>query len=541
MGVTIGNGEFHFVDATTETNDVVLSGGTLELGFFADAGEISGTTVEFGGTDNIWTGSAFSTVLSGGVENVFGGYSEDAVDLGGTQNVYTKAYYTFVSSGFQVANSGGYVECSYVYGNGTLFVESAASAFDVNVDGGVVAVEAGGYTSYSFVNSGHEVIAAGGASYDTTIYGGDQLVGGDSFYTFVAPGGTEVVESAGFSELATISGGVQVVFGDSFYALTEAGGTQVVWGSGALTYDGGVSSGGFEFAVTGGIAEYNTIYAGATEFVVSAGSAEYEFIYGTEVVSNSEVTSTFVLAGGVQVINGGGYAACSYVYDSGTMFVENGGSGEGTTVYSGGNEYLYGGDDDFSVVYAGGNMFVESGGVAGFAVLSGGTQQIASGGYADETDVYSGGYQGVSSGGVAVSTFIYSGGIMEVAKGASVSGSVITFGTSGGYLLLDDSQHFSGVISGLDSNPGNGADTNYLDLRDIVYGASTHLSWTQASGSGTLTVTDGSHTANLDLLGTFTLSDFRMSVDAVGGTYVYDPSPTAQASASGTTLAPHTA
>jgi hypothetical protein len=114
------------------------------------------------------------------------------------------------------------------------------------------------------------------------------------------------------------------------------------------------------------------------------------------------------------------------------------------------------------------------------------------------------------------------------------------FSGSGGVLRLDDSQQFSGSISGLDASPGVGADTNYIDLKDIVYGGSTHFSWSSSgSGSGTLTVTDGTHTAHLELLGNYTMADFNIEADGAGGTYVFDPGPTAQAS--GTTLVSHPA
>ena len=49
---------------------------------------------------------------------------------------------------------------------------------------------------------------------------------------------------------------------------------------------------------------------------------------------------------------------------------------------------------------------------------------------------------------------------------------------------------------------------------------------TQAAGnnlSGTLTVTDGTHTANLTLLGIYAPGNFTLSSDLHGGTIVNDP------------------
>jgi hypothetical protein len=46
--------------------------------------------------------------------------------------------------------------------------------------------------------------------------------------------------------------------------------------------------------------------------------------------------------------------------------------------------------------------------------------------------------------------------------------------------------------------------------------------------SGTLTVTDGAHTANLTLLGDYSTGDFQKASDGHGGTEIYDPANSAQ-------------
>jgi autotransporter passenger strand-loop-strand repeat protein len=163
----------------------------------------------------------------------------------------------------------------------------------------------------------------------------------------------------------------------------------------------------------------------------------------------------------------------------------------------------------------------------------GGTQIVSSGGVAAFTDVYEDGLQKVASGGSAVDTFIHSSGTMEVESGGYVGSAPITFESSAGTLQLDDSQHFSGRISGFDAYAGSGSAseaTNYLDLRDILYGPTTNLSFTEAGNneSGTLTVTDGTHTANLVLLGDFVTGDFSKASDGFGGTEIYDPANSAQ-------------
>ena len=62
-----------------------------------------------------------------------------------------------------------------------------------------------------------------------------------------------------------------------------------------------------------------------------------------------------------------------------------------------------------------------------------------------------------------------------------------------------------------------------LDLRDINF-ATVHVtsSFTNTT-SGTLTVTDGTHTAQILLLGNYVASTFTVSNDGHGGTSIVDP------------------
>src|SRR5262249_8383936 len=91
-----------------------------------------------------------------------------------------------------------------------------------------------------------------------------------------------------------------------------------------------------------------------------------------------------------------------------------------------------------------------------------------------------------------------------------------------GLLQLDDSQHFHGLVAGFASPSGV---TEKIDLRDIPFSNKTKLSFTEAQNhlSGTLTVTDGTHTANLTLLGQYSAANFHLASDGQGGTVVTDP------------------
>jgi hypothetical protein len=89
---------------------------------------------------------------------------------------------------------------------------------------------------------------------------------------------------------------------------------------------------------------------------------------------------------------------------------------------------------------------------------------------------------------------------MEIESGGSIGAGAITFATSGsGTLWLDESVHFGGLIAGFGL-------PDQLDLTDISFNSgTTSASYVESAGntSGMLTVTDGTHSAHLTLLGNY--------------------------------------
>jgi autotransporter passenger strand-loop-strand repeat protein len=132
--------------------------------------------------------------------------------------------------------------------------------------------------------------------------------------------------------------------------------------------------------------------------------------------------------------------------------------------------------------------------------------------------VSSGGYELVESGSVDSGVTI-SGGTFEVQSGGSTGSGAVSF-AGGGLLLLDASAHFGGLVAGF-------GQPDMLDLKDIAFGSGARVSFAEAGNnlSGTLTVTDGTHTANIELLGQYTASQFAAASDNNGGTIVTDPPP----------------
>jgi hypothetical protein len=90
---------------------------------------------------------------------------------------------------------------------------------------------------------------------------------------------------------------------------------------------------------------------------------------------------------------------------------------------------------------------------------------------------------------------------------------------STGTLELAQSVEYGGTISGFSTTGANA-----LDLGDIAYAkGTTTATFSGTTSGGILTVTDGTHTAKINLTGDYTTSTFTTSSDGHGGTIVVDP------------------
>jgi len=170
-------------------------------------------------------------------------------------------------------------------------------------------------------------------------------------------------------------------------------------------------------------------------------------------------------------------------------------------------------------------LIVTSGGTASGTVLDQGVVQVLHGGTVDGATVnggtmivmgaangstVDGGREIVVSGASANASFI-GDGILDVASGGSVGGATpVTFTSGGdGTLRLDASSGFQphfGPIAGF-------AGQDKIDLSDIAFGNQTALGYQGNNMSGTLTVSDGVHAANLLLLGQYTIANFAIASD----------------------------
>jgi hypothetical protein len=117
---------------------------------------------------------------------------------------------------------------------------------------------------------------------------------------------------------------------------------------------------------------------------------------------------------------------------------------------------------------------------------------------------------------------------VTVANGATLeltqayAGQAIFAGNSG-TLQLDQSTGFSGTVSGLGGQ-------DQLDLRDIGFGATTTVGFAANSSNtgGTLSVSDGTHVAQIALLGQYMANSLVTASDGHGGTAIeLQPTPVA--------------
>jgi hypothetical protein len=119
--------------------------------------------------------------------------------------------------------------------------------------------------------------------------------------------------------------------------------------------------------------------------------------------------------------------------------------------------------------------------------------------------------------GNTVNVFVAQGATVEF-EGADPAVASVEFASTTGTLQLDSasSQPFTQTISGFNSS-------DLIDFRDIDFISANQAAFAGNTSGGTLTVSDGIHTANVALSGQYTSSAFVSFSDGFGGTMVIDP------------------
>jgi autotransporter passenger strand-loop-strand repeat protein len=517
-GTSIGSGGVEAVDSgAVSTNAVVSSGGQQSV---ASGGGADGTLVENGGTEFLYGGAATSgvTVGSGGrlelyADVVSAGESLLAARLA-TKTVLGGARLssgavigllgtTILSGGAVRVSSGGLAVDTAISSGGSETVTMSGIANQVTVSSGATLhLSSGGVADHTILWAGGvERVSSGAlAAADVILSGGAEYVfaGGLDSAARILPGGRLHVSSGGKAELATISsGGEQIVSGTASGTVVLSAGEDIVV-SGGVDLGAAVSSGGKALVSAGGVASGATVLAGG----VLSGPGE---VAGTTQDAGKIVGA--VVSGALTVSSGGLLSGGALVAGS-TDVILPGGSAARVTLSSGAERISVGGEAAATVISSGGVEYLLSGGVgSGAQILAGG-------------ELYA------SSGGVLAGDLTISGGTVQVTSGAMTAGATVTFVGAGGDLVLGSPPSFSGTIAGLSLK------SQKVDLAGFAYSsAGEKVSWSEAAShtSGTLTITDGAQVAKLRLLGDYVTSDFALSTDGHGGSYVADPPPTGYA------------
>jgi autotransporter passenger strand-loop-strand repeat protein len=386
--------------------------------------------------------------------------------------------WTIISSG--VTSSGLTVS------NGKeVFIESGGTTISTTVlAGGSEDPAPGGLVENVTVSSGGYVIGAGDVGGNSEIYGtinGVTLV--HSGFTSVYAAVVDVFSGARALDL-TVDSGVEV-------RLSLGGSASHV----TVNSGGGVSDGGVATGVTINSSGGLDIAGSAFGVILERGGGEY--------VISSGFTSGTVVSGGVETVAG--------VADA-------------TVLSSGSYEYDYGVTSG-TVVLSGAHEVVASVGTASGSVISnGGRAAVLFGGKIAAPTVLSGGTLVVSEGGKVISGLTIAGGVVLL-SGTMAAGQTVSFTGASGILELDNPPGlFQAQISGLNT-PGR-----KIDLGGDTFTNSETLSWSQSGTSGALMVYEGGQAGTvLTLVGTYAGSDFHLTDDGHGGTYVYAQSMTGMA------------
>ena len=405
----------------------------------------------------------------------------------------------YLTAGGRVTNGGGADRSALIEGQNGILCNASATVSNfgsVQGDGGtgVDLLGGGSLVNGSLNNAGARIsgvlgVTASGASIANfgTITGlsdadgyGVRLLGGSSLTNGAAGHAPAVIQ--GYTGLYAYGANTTVT---NFGTIAGLGGGVAVDFYGSSSHDTLVVEAGCDFqgAVLGG---------GGTLDLASGSGTISSFGTAVLTVSGSMAATTFqgfdtvVVASGATFTDGGAVtlAVGQTVQSAGILTL--GGSGKNSIVSSG------------LIETTGTGVLTLAG-----AVINSGTLG-ANGGTLAATGAVTG--KGVAS---------INGGTLDM---TSTFNQAVTFAGATGVLELAQSQTYTANITGFSKTGGTS-----LDLGDIGFVSSSEATFSGAKTGGVLTVTDGTHTAHINLKGNYLGSTFIASSDGHGGTIVIDP------------------
>jgi VCBS repeat-containing protein len=485
------------VAALTASNFVVYdstlgpagaSGSAIDLALPSTGALAAGVSVTISGMQGGW-------LLSSGIDNGDGSWTVDYADLDGL-SITTPA--SFSGAALLTASQ------SWTNADGT----TGYASLENNV-----AVYAAGNPIFAWTADDH---LTGSSGADLFVF--SQPIGSDIVYSFDAA--ADRVDLVGFDGF--------VSFADVQAHLSDNGDGDAVIALGAgmrITLDGvdaaSLTADNFVFDLSPAWSNAATITVGDGAMLPVAGTVHNS---GTiSLASEGGSTLLQIIQHGV-TLDGGGSLVLSD--DGGNVIegtlpdvtftnVDNAISGAGQigngqlTLVNGGSIAATG--TNALVIDTGDNAVVNSGTIAA----------TGSGGLTVASSIVNDGLLWANGGTVTLMGAVSGDGDARISGTASLdfgaassAGVAIDEGASG-KIILHDSDAFTGVIAGLD-------DDDLIDLRDIAFGVDSSLSYAaDADGSGgVLTVSDGTHSASIALLGLYDAEDFHLEADDHAGTLV---------------------
>jgi hypothetical protein len=501
-----GNG----ATVTGASGDVIYVAGSADVINLAEGGVLSlsqGKSATLNGSNVVGQiGAASCTLAANGNNNTLNLAAGDLVTVSGIGDVLNGSG-LIVSTGqagtsFQVAGMNNKITASApgssvtLNGSGDIVTATSGVAvtdlakyayLTVNGNGVVTTVAAGDTVTVNgtadvlnFVNGGTLYTGAGSAA---TLTGSNMTVwmnaaGG----TLTAVGSNDTV-TAGANAVVTVIGNCDVVG-------TWAGDIINVTGQGDVVYSSNVG-------ITAGAATTGLLVFGNNN-TLSASSGDSMTLYGTgEVVNASGVTITTASAAAV-ALNGNLNTANMGAASSLTLI----GNSTSNTI-TGSGTLTNGGSGNSVSLTPKGTLKIATNASLAANISGSGTIDLASGTLVCQTA----GNQG--------STFLLDGSVTLDFRNAITGGATMRFVQPNATLETEATGAFGASISGFTSG-----DT--LDASSIVFGLKPSDLFTLAAGSGggTLSVTDGVHSASFALIGSYVATGFHLAGDGHGGTAI---------------------
>lgn len=457
------------VEAGSFFDGAVLGGGGA-LVLDSGAGTLSGL---FNGGNVTVSGSMATTTF-----NNFGALQIGAAAqfvLSGTGSIGAGQSLTDVGSltiGSTLSSTGTLVASGTLAGAGRLVLSGGTAAFGSGAS----------LTIAQVAVTGAAVSVAGNLNYagQWTQSAGSVAVAAGSTLTFTGNGDS-------FS--GTLGGAGKIAF---------VGGSDTL--SGATVSAAGVSITGAAVTLSGAISNASAISVATPSMTVSAAGATLSG-GGSLTLTDTNTNQITGATGAATLTNVNNTISGAGALGGGLMTLVNQAAG---VINASGTNAL--------IIDTGGNTLTN----AGQIIASG------AGGLTIQSAINNTGTIAALNGNVTVNSAVSGAGVATV-NGATLDFATtftenVTFTGATGILELGKSQGYTGIIAGFSKTGGTS-----LDLADISFVGAGEATFSGNKAGGVLTVTDGTHTAHINLKGDYRTSVFISASDGHGGTIIHDP------------------